>query len=314
MNFTHLHYFIIVVQCGSISKASEKLYMDRGNLSTIIAALEKECGVPLLLRTSKGVALTPFGKHFYSFAEQVLQEYAQLKQVFSHELTKHEKSELLIFFPNGLNTISFFEFFNSFNESFPHISLNINETLASTDNDFLPHISFIFEMLPEDLPFIYFFITTKDEPPSLLIESGFMFSLIDKTDVFAYCTEDHIIAQYKTITTNTLQDMPILLYSSSSLGLKPSVSGIPATQINAVSNFSLFKQMLGTGKFVSIGSDRKNAIDMREFVKVPFADNTKFYFYVAIKTRFLQQPTVNAFLHFFFDYENLPFPEIFQVR
>lgn len=305
MNLIHLHYFMVAVQCGSIAKAAEKLYMDRGNLSTIISTLEKKYEVPLLIRTNKGITLTEFGKQFYVFAEHVLQEHAQLEQSFSNQLLTNEKSELLIFFPNGLNTISFFDVFNSFNEIFPHISLNINETIANPD---------IFKMLPEDLLFIHFFITTEEYTPSHPDESEFAFSLIEKTKAFAYCTEKNIIAQYKTITTKALHNIPILLYSSSFLGSKTPFLDLPASQINTISNFSLFKQMLRTGKYISIGSDRKNAIDMQEFIRIPFADNTKFYFYVAVKHHLLNHPVVSAFLKFFFDHENLPFPKVFQAK
>lgn len=129
------------------SKSCGKIIYGPRDLSTIISTLEKKYEVPLLIRTNKGITLTEFGKQFYVFAEHVLQEHAQLEQSFSNQLLTNEKSELLIFFPNGLNTISFFDVFNSFNEIFPHISLNINETIANPD---------IFKMLPEDLLFILF--------------------------------------------------------------------------------------------------------------------------------------------------------------
>lgn len=303
MNFAHLEYFRTVVQCGSISKAAEKLYMDRGNLSAAITTLEKEYGVPLLLRTSKGVSLTEFGKDVYRFAEHVLNEQEKLKQLLSHKISAKEKSELLIFFPDGLNTVSFFELFNSFKEKFPYVALTITETPAFAE---------IFQTLPEELPFIYFFVTTENEIISSPQKTNLVFHLIEQSDVFAYCTEEHILAQYKSVTINTLKDFQILLYSSFLPGFKASVPGIDSSQINSVSNFSLFKHMLSSGKFVTIGSNRKNSIDMREFVRIPFSDNTKFSFYVAVKQDSLNVPVIKSFLNFFFDYENLPFPKEFQ--
>lgn len=303
MNFAHLEYFRTVVQCGSISKAAEKLYMDRGNLSSVIAALEKEYEVPLLIRSSKGITLTEYGKYFYTFAQQVLIEHEQLKNTFSVKKRIDEKNELLLFFPNGLNNTSFFELFDTFYKKFPQISLSINETLTT---------STIVNSITNDCLFIYFFITLENKLPSYLKEEDFAFHLIEVCDAFVYCTEDNIFSHYKSLSLKSLKDTPILLYSST-IGDKPPVPGISSTSISTVSNFSLFQHMLSTGKWISIGSDRKNAIDMRNFVKIPISDDIKYFFYVAVKKEFLGNPVIDTFLRFFFDYMNLPFPAIFST-
>lgn len=303
MNFTHLDYFTTVAQCGSISKASEKLYMDRGNLSAAITALEKEYGVPLLLRTSKGVTLTEYGKDFYIFAKHVLEEQEKLKQLFSRKKSAVEKSELLILFPNGLHFISFSDLFDSFKENFPYVALTITE---------IPTFAEIFQELPKELPFVYFFVTPENEIPASKKNSDLVFHLIEQMDIFAYCTEDHILAQYKSVTFHTLKKFQILLYSSFYPGIRANIPGIDSAHINSVSNFSLFKHMLNSDKYVTIGFNRKHSIGMQEFVCIPITDNTKFSFYVAVKQDALEIPVIKSFLKFFFDHENLPFPEEFQ--
>lgn len=306
MNFSHLEYFIEVAHCGSISKASEKLFLDRGSLSATIASLEKEYGVPFFLRTSKGVSLTEYGKRFYEFSLHVLEAQKNLKQQFSDIEESVEKVELRIYFPNGLNTVAFFDIFNSFKENIPNVTLTIVETNIYKKD---------FQSLSDDELFIYFFIATdEDEVMALESDSRFIIHLIERNAPFAYCAEEHLLASYKSVAINTLKDFEILLYSSELIDPKNGFLGIDSKQINIASNFSLFKHMLSTGKYIAIGSDRNNAVDMREYVRIPITDAPPFLFYVAVNRESIDVPVIKAFLKLFFDYENLPYPEILRQR
>ncbi len=61
MRFEQLQYYIAVAECGSITKASKKLYLSQPALSAAITALERELGAPLLNRSKRGVVPTEFG-------------------------------------------------------------------------------------------------------------------------------------------------------------------------------------------------------------------------------------------------------------
>ena len=62
MRKEQLFQFIEVVDCGSINKAAEKLYISQPNLSRSIHALEEDMGKALIIRNNRGVTLTPTGK------------------------------------------------------------------------------------------------------------------------------------------------------------------------------------------------------------------------------------------------------------
>ena len=65
MNLNHLEYFLEIVNCDSITKASKKLYLSPTTLVSAINALENELGYKLLIRSHRGVTPTTAGKIVY---------------------------------------------------------------------------------------------------------------------------------------------------------------------------------------------------------------------------------------------------------
>ena len=59
MKNEQLRNFIKVVDCGSINKAAEQLYVSQPSLSRSIHSLEEEMGKELVIRSNRGVTLTP---------------------------------------------------------------------------------------------------------------------------------------------------------------------------------------------------------------------------------------------------------------
>ena len=55
MEIKELNYIVAVAEEGSISKASERLFMAQSSLSQFIMNLEHEINSKLFVRTSKGV-------------------------------------------------------------------------------------------------------------------------------------------------------------------------------------------------------------------------------------------------------------------
>jgi DNA-binding transcriptional LysR family regulator len=80
MTFQQLKYFIEIVNCGSISRAAESLYISQPSLSNAVKDLETEIGVELFLRTPKGITLTPDGIEFLGYARQVVEQTSLLEQ------------------------------------------------------------------------------------------------------------------------------------------------------------------------------------------------------------------------------------------
>lgn len=74
--FDHLEYVKVIQECGSFTKAAEKLYITQPALSLVIGKLEEELGTRLFVRSKKGAVLTEEGE-LYLKAGQEAKEIEQ---------------------------------------------------------------------------------------------------------------------------------------------------------------------------------------------------------------------------------------------
>lgn len=69
-NYEHYKIFCKIVECKSISKAAEKLYVSQPAVSLAIKQLEGSLNTKLFFRTQRGVNLTMEGKLLYDYVKQ----------------------------------------------------------------------------------------------------------------------------------------------------------------------------------------------------------------------------------------------------
>jgi DNA-binding transcriptional LysR family regulator len=75
-----LHYFIEVAAEGSITAASDLLYVAQPTMSAAMKDLESRVGRALLHRSARGVTLTVDGTEFLGYARQIVEQVALLEQ------------------------------------------------------------------------------------------------------------------------------------------------------------------------------------------------------------------------------------------
>lgn len=80
MNLTDLHYVVEIEKSGSISKAAKELYVAQPNLSKAIKHLEREFGISIFERSSKGVKATREGQKFLEYAKRIIYEIKEMKR------------------------------------------------------------------------------------------------------------------------------------------------------------------------------------------------------------------------------------------
>ncbi len=70
--------FIIIIETGSFTKAAEELGYTQSAISQMVHSLEKELSTTLLLRSRKGVALTPDGEELLPYIKKLRNSYREL--------------------------------------------------------------------------------------------------------------------------------------------------------------------------------------------------------------------------------------------
>lgn len=157
MNIESLQYFYDAATLKSISKAAANSHISQSALSQQLSKLEEMLGVTALIRSNKGVELTPEGEIILNYSKEILNIYNNLE----HELDslKAKKNNLIIetdcfsgayILPKILPKIS-----NKFNDFSYDIKCNCNNNTHSNlinevcdisigtqkvnDNDFTSH-------------------------------------------------------------------------------------------------------------------------------------------------------------------------------
>ena len=80
------HAFIKALETGSFTKAAEELGYTQSAISQMVHSLEKELSTTLILRSRKGITLTPDGKEFLPYIRNIYNSQRELAE-------KHKEME-----------------------------------------------------------------------------------------------------------------------------------------------------------------------------------------------------------------------------
>ena len=82
LEFRHLRTIRAIHECGGLARAADRLHITQSALSHQVKALEGQIGVPLFVRRSKPLRLSPAGHRLLRLAEQVLPQLEAVEGEF----------------------------------------------------------------------------------------------------------------------------------------------------------------------------------------------------------------------------------------
>lgn len=123
MDVRLLRYFVVVADEGSIRGAATALRLAQPSLSRAIRDLERECGVPLLHRTGRGVTLTDAGRVLLERARHVLRDLDACGQAM-RELRGLESGTVEVAATQGVDADPLSGLMGSFRKVHPGISFH----------------------------------------------------------------------------------------------------------------------------------------------------------------------------------------------
>lgn len=80
MTLQQLKYISAIAELGTISEASNRLFVSQPSLTNAVKDVEAELGFDIFKRTNKGITVTSEGEEFLGYARQVLEQNSLLEQ------------------------------------------------------------------------------------------------------------------------------------------------------------------------------------------------------------------------------------------
>lgn len=174
MNLLHLHYFYVVAQQGSFTKASELLRIQQPAISRMVKQLEGSLGSALFERMGRTIRLTTEGAEVFRYSQSIFAEVERLKH--------HVAKEALL--PRGPLAFAASEPIAS------HFVPSVLERLRRDAPDLYPQIysgpaSILFErILKGDLEFgLFFHVPTLPARLKLTVLKKIRFYLVVRRDL-----------------------------------------------------------------------------------------------------------------------------------
>lgn len=124
MELYTMRYVLAVAELGSFSLASQACHVGQPALSQQVARLEKELGLALFTRSSRGVALTEAGREFVRRAGEIVQR-ADALQAEMALYAGVRRGTLNLGIITSLQCIDFGGLLSAFCGSYPDVSVNI---------------------------------------------------------------------------------------------------------------------------------------------------------------------------------------------
>ncbi len=130
MNLKQLEAFVRVAETKSFSAAAKILFLTQPTVSAHIASLERELNTCLLIRNTKGVALSESGKELYAYAEQMLELEQKIRERFG--LTGRQPGSVLRIAASTIPSLYLLpDIMARFRKEYPEEQLKLFETDSS---------------------------------------------------------------------------------------------------------------------------------------------------------------------------------------
>jgi DNA-binding transcriptional LysR family regulator len=121
-----------VVDERSFSRAAERLSLPKSTISRRVAALERQLGERLLLRTTRKLTVTDFGLAVLEHARHVAEDVAAA-EALAHNLQIKPSGRLRITMPSDLGNVVLAPFLAQFALDYPAISLEVDLSARFVD-------------------------------------------------------------------------------------------------------------------------------------------------------------------------------------
>jgi DNA-binding transcriptional LysR family regulator len=112
------------VESGSLSKASQKLGLPLATVSRKVAELENHLKATLLIRSAKGLELTPTGRSYVTAAKAILEQLTEAERAAAGEYTE-PKGDLVVTAPTMFGRLHALPVVTRFLNAYPEVAVGL---------------------------------------------------------------------------------------------------------------------------------------------------------------------------------------------
>ena len=136
MDLRQLRYFVAIIQCGSITRASSQLNVAQPALSLHVRNMEADLGVPLLFRTPQGVQPTEAGQILMRNAQLILGQFEQAEAEIRGSAAE-PAGEVRLGLPSSISQVFGVPVILAARERLPRVRLRVAEAMSGYVLDWL---------------------------------------------------------------------------------------------------------------------------------------------------------------------------------
>lgn len=202
MKLQQLRYVVAVAECGSITEASRRLFVSQPSITASIQDLEREMGITIFERTSKGARLSEEGETFLGYARQVLEQVDLLE---SHYKSDAESSPRFAVSCQHFSFAvdAFVDVIREFNASRYDFTLREEQTHEIIED--VAHMR-------SELGVLYLSSRNREVIGKMLRSNDLDFQLLFRAQPHVFLCSEHPLAARETVTLEDLDDYPYLSF------------------------------------------------------------------------------------------------------
>lgn len=208
MTLQQARYLMVIVQEGSIGRAAKKLYVAQSSLSTTIKEVEKEYGLTIFRRSSRGVELTHEGREFAVDLQQMLDcfEYVDAKY---HNRVSDDRRFCVASQHHICGEGAFIRLLSSVSRDsfrFGWLECKTSEVMTNVEHG------------TSDVGFLFYDTNVKSVMIQELRRRELMFNHIAWDRPHIYVSGHHPLAGKKEVAASEVRDLPFISYDTAGAG------------------------------------------------------------------------------------------------
>ncbi len=248
-----------------MNKAAETLFISQPSLTNAVKDLEKEVGISIFLRTSRGVIPTREGEEFLLYARQLYQQYELIHEKYIE--TKNIKRKF------GVSTQHYSFVVKAFVDTVKQFgTLNYEFAIRETKTfDVICDVG----NFKSEIGLLYLNDFNRKVIEKMLDENDCEFKKLIDCDAYVYIWKNHPLADRKSISFDELKDYPCLSFEQGENGSFYFAEEILSTNeyqrtIKATDRATMLNLMVGLNGYTLCSGIICEELNGEDYIAVPF--------------------------------------------